>query len=687
MTQTTFTKPQIRHLPWKVAKRYYRGGVLEAHTRPADGKTAPVWNTAADQIDESQPAAAEPIYTNNYEPAPPNDEPEKRRIRRFKYVGKIARFIKHLFEKIKPRKLTAEEIRLAEKKKERERIRLLRLSEIRRCRQIIRQRLIDLEFYSQDERSRIKRGPEFNIGRANDNEIILRCTKFPAGAKNTITRLADDDICTALSESIGHPVTAKYERGLEHIGLRYFIAIAGSDGLPGMYSISDMLKDYPSTAAPLALPFGIRTNGIPMVVDLAGAPHLLGAGSTGNGKSNLIHAFVCTLINRNGPDVVQLDLLDFKDQALELGPYEGIPHLRLGHVIKDSVEMKDYFNGLQAEMKARYKQLERRKKRKISDYNRRIPKGEKRMPYLVVIVDEFASCVHELGQDEAERAVRKVAEQGRAVGIHLVIFTQYPKSDVISSVTTSNMPDRVSFYLPKREQSQVVLQSDAAHLMLSNEQKGRAVLLHGGKEYLVQTPLVTDRQIAHFIAAARTGTAVQDIGLAIDPEEIIRWSLTVNFNRLGFREMKQAFADREIPDSDLLSLVQSMDDQDFDIDGTLYRVRNIGGSAGRRVELVDGNEISAPERDDPAEVQNTEHKTQNLDEFRADLARVLDTHQASIKGDKFRGDGINMDIDADLFTLEPAENGNEWRLLNDVKIICERHGIQADQIIQIMEVK
>lgn len=685
MTTPTYRNDQLRRLPWKVAKRYYRGGVLQAHTRHESGHTSNINNRDQDAIDVSAPASGEGRAHVNYEPPPPNDEPERRRIRRFRYISKFVRFIRGLFERVKPRKLTAEEIRLAEKKKERERIRMLRLSEIARCRQIIRQRLIDLGFYSQDEKSRTKHGPEFSIGRANDNEIILRCTKFPAGPGNTITRLADDDICTALSESIGHPVTAKYERGLEHIGLRYFVAIAGSDGLPPVYTITEMLKDYPSTAAPLALPFGVRTNGIPLVVDLAGMPHLLGGGTTGKGKSNLVHAIICTLINRNTPEVVNLDLLDFKDQALEMSPYEGIPHLRLGHIIKESGEMKTYFGGLQDEMRRRYKELERRKKRKISDYNRRIPKGEKRMPYLVVIIDEFASCVHELGQDDAERAVRKVAEQGRAVGIHLIVFTQYPKADIISSVTTSNMPGRVSFYMPKSEQSRVILESDAAHTQLGNDQLGRAIMLHNGKEHLVQTPLVTDRQISHFIAAARSGTAVDDIGLPIDPEEILRWSLTVNFNRLGFREIKQSFADREISDADMLSLLRSMDDQEYDIDGTLYVVRNIGGSVGRRVELLDQEEKSAPKGGDAQEMQNTQHKTQNHTALRADLRRVLDTHEAKIQGEKFRGKGINMDIDSDLFTLEPAENGREWALLNDVKIICQAHNVKADEILKIME--
>jgi hypothetical protein len=684
MTTYTRTKQQVKRLPWKIAKRYYRHGVMFAHSTPEAGKTEVINNRDGDAFDTSMSASGEGQEHANYEPPPPNDEPERRRIRRFKYISKLVRFIRGLFERVKPRKLTAEEIRLAEKTKERERIRMLRLSEIARCRQIVRQRLIDLGFFSQDERSRVKHGPEFNIGRANDNEIILRCTKFPAGPGNTISRLADDDICTALSESIGHPVTAKYERGLEHIGLRYFIAIAGSDGLPPVYTITEMLKDYPSTAAPLALPFGVRTNGIPLVVDLAGMPHMLGGGTTGKGKSNMIHAIICTLINRNSPEVVLLDLLDFKDQALELAPYDGIPHLRLGRVIKESGQMREYFDGLQTEMRRRYKELERRKKRKISDYNRRIPKGEKRIPYLVVIIDEFASCVHELGQDDAERAVRKVAEQGRAVGIHLIVFTQYPKGDVISSVTTSNMPGRVSFYMPKSEQSRVILESDAAHTQLGNDQLGRAIMLNNGKEYLVQTPLVTDRQISHFIAASRSGTAVQDIGLPIDPEEIIRWSLTVNFNRLGEREILTAFADREISRDDFRSLLQSMENEEFDIDGTMYVIRNLGGSAGRRVELLDAPEKSAPKGDVAQEVPRTAHGAQNHAAFRADLRRVLDTHQAEIRAEKFRGNGINMDIDSDLFTLEPAENGREWALLNDVKIICQAHGVGADEILTIM---
>jgi hypothetical protein len=673
------SRQDIAKLSTRIQLRYYRGGRMTASSDSATGDTATIHTLNQSASDTSREAAGLSNTAGTYQVAPDNDDILNNRLRRFVWRSKLVRFLRAVWFHWFPGK-SAEDLRKLEKEKVLKAQQAHLMEQLKIARPRLINRLEQQGFCKISERQ----GRKFvdrvglNIGRVNPNEIIFKVTHFPDGVD--IPRMVDADTCTALSESVERPVSALYEKGKEKLGVRYYIALAGSDGLPSVYSISDMLKDFPTTAAALALPYGVRTNGLPFVVDLASAPHLLGAGSTGNGKTNMIHAFLCTLINRNGPAVLKLDLLDFKDQGLELSFYEGIPHLRTGKIINDPGEMKSYFASLTNEMTERYKLLKAKGKRKISEYNRRLSDG-KRMPFLVVVVDEFASVVHELGQDDAERAIKKVAEQGRAVGIHLIVFTQYPLANVISSAVTSNMAERISFYLPKQEQSNVILNSPSAHSLLNNNQKGRAIVLHGGNEYIVQTPLVTDRQILQFVAAAKAGNKVENIGVGLDPEEIIRWAILFNFNKLGFRQVYEQFKPRGITQADLNSLLGSMDGQEFDIDGTSYIVKNLGGSAGRRVELLNGPDNLPNTGDESGASQNIIHKTQPaaIAEFRDALRATMAAWDVEyLPGDAndpvsvFNGDHLGVALD--VLMLDPGQprHDREQGFIGDVRALCAR---------------
>jgi hypothetical protein len=665
------TRRDISSLSTRIQLRYFRGGRMGATSESADGVTQTIQEQNTSQADTSVSVDGLSNSHGAYQLPPENDDILSNRLRRFVYRTRFVRFLRALRLKMFPPK-SPEQLRHNEKQKQLKLQEAHLLEQLRIARPRLINRLEQQGFCHATERAghKVIDRVGLNIGRVNPQEIIFKVTHFPDGVD--IPRMVDNDTCTALSESVERPVSATYVKGSEKLGVRYFIALAGSDGLPSVYSISDMLKDFPTTAAALALPYGVRTNGLPFVVDLAAAPHLLGAGSTGNGKTNMIHAFICTLINRNPPSVLKLDLLDFKDQGLELSFYEGIPHLRTGKIINDPNEMSEYFGELTNEMTRRYKLLKARNKRKISDYNRRLP-ADKRMPYLVIIVDEFASVVHELGQDDAERSIKKIAEQGRAVGMHLIVFTQYPLSNIISSAITANMAERISFYLPKQEQSNVILSSPSAHTLLNNNQKGRAIVLHGGNEYIVQTPLVTDRQIQHFAAAAKAGQAVDNIGANLDPEDIIRWALAFNFNKLGFAAIFAQYKDR-ITHSDLLALLSSMDNQEFDIDGTLYIVRNLGGSAGRRVELLDGPDNLPNTGDEPGESQNTntKYKYLTVPEFRDSIRASLDAHEVEYVEGVFNGDGISVPLDLFLFDNSQKRKWREQSLVDDLQAICTK---------------
>jgi hypothetical protein len=207
--------------------------------------------------------------------------------------------------------------------------------------------------------------------------------------------------------------------------------------------------------------------------------------------------------------------------------------------------------------------------------------------------------------------------------------------------------------------------------------------MHGGNEYIVQTPLVTDRQILQFVAAAKAGNKVENIGMSLDPEEIIRWALQFNFNKLDKRAVFEQFKNRDISQADLVSLLASMDNQEFDIDGTSYIVRNIGGSAGRRVELLNGPDNLPNTGDEPGNSQSTNHNPQTADEKLAlVIADLRDGMRATMEAWEveylpeepacFNGDHINVPLD--VFMLDPGQqrNGREQGFIADVQALCNR---------------
>ena len=657
-------------LKLRLALNYLPGLRLFASSQPEQGAIGDEHRRSAEHLTASETATGESLSLGGIEPTPENREPMRRRIRRYVRTSRFSRWLRDMRQKyFSPP--TAEDLRLRDKEKQRRALEALLIEQMKTARRRMINRLTDLGVchVSSEERNRRIDRVRMDIGRVTPNEILFRVTHYPAGV--TIQQLVADDICTSLSEAVGRPVTGWYTKGKEDLGVFFSIALAGSDGLPDTYAITEMLRDFPSTAAPLTLPFGVRSNGSPLFFDLADIYHLLVAGTTGNGKTNFLHTVICTLINRNSPETVQLDLMDFKDQGIEFACYEGIKHLRTGRIINDPEKLDEYFALLTAEMNIRFGILKKHKKRKISEYNRHRTKN--RMPYLVVIIDELAQVVNQLGQERSDKVLNKIASQGRAAGILLIVATQYPRSDVISTVVTSNISGRVCFHLQTQDQSRVVIQSGHAYTDIPDNARGRAIVIRGGQEYLVQTALITERQINHIVASAKSGEHVQDLGIAVDPEELIRWAMEQNYNRLTFDSLFDYFRKREIPRDDLYSLVTSMDGQEYEISGTLYRVVNRGGSAGRRVELVDAPAEETNTGGADPETPEGENRGQTVEAFAfADgLRAVLAAYDCQLIDGTIQGPYINLLLDETIFDdeLQP-KRAAERRLADDLNALC-----------------
>ncbi|MCX7943522.1 MAG: DNA translocase FtsK 4TM domain-containing protein [Deltaproteobacteria bacterium] len=246
--------------------------------------------------------------------------------------------------------------------------------------------------------------------------------------------------------------------------------------------LREILEDRAFTDSNKVLPLAIGKNseGLPFVVDLTKMPHLLVAGATGAGKSVSINTMLMSILFKHYPDSVKLILVDPK--VVELSIYEGIPHLMLPVVTdpqKAAIALKWAVN----EMEKRYHKLAMLGVRDIINFNKKaekIIKGDEKMPegyeemtgeklkrleYIIVIVDEFADLMMVAPKD-VESCVTRLSQMARAVGIHLILATQRPSTDVISGIIKANFPARISFRVASQIDSRTILDSQGAESLL-----------------------------------------------------------------------------------------------------------------------------------------------------------------------------------------------------------------------------
>ena len=214
---------------------------------------------------------------------------------------------------------------------------------------------------------------------------------------------------------------------------------------------------------PLALPLGRDVSGEPFVADLASMPHLLIAGTTGSGKSIMLAAMTTSFVLNNPPDRLKLALLDPK--MVELSRFNGLPHL-LGPVETELDRIIEVLRWATREMDRRYKLLEQEAARNIETYNRALQRRQgEQLPYIVIIIDEIGDLMMQR-PDETERALTRLAQMARAVGMHLMVATQRPSVDVITGLIKANFPARVSFAVASSVDSRVVLDHSGAESLM-----------------------------------------------------------------------------------------------------------------------------------------------------------------------------------------------------------------------------
>lgn len=272
----------------------------------------------------------------------------------------------------------------------------------------------------------------------------------------------------------------------------------------------------------LEVPLGRDVSGNLITLDITKTPHLLIAGATGSGKSVAINGIITSLLMNCTPDDVKLMLVDPK--KVELGVYNGIPHL-ISPVVTESKKAAISLNKLVAEMERRYETFANVGVRNIEGYNRLIVNqqadigsAEKKMPYIVGIVDELADLMM-VSSNEVEGAIIRIAQMGRAAGIHMIIATQRPSVDVITGLIKANVPSRMAFAVSSGTDSRTILDQNGAEKLL-----GRGDMLFklvGKKPIRVQGAFISDEDVEKVVSFVKEqGTAEYDENLAVSDEEV-----------------------------------------------------------------------------------------------------------------------------------------------------------------------
>ncbi|MDH3536272.1 MAG: DNA translocase FtsK 4TM domain-containing protein [Gammaproteobacteria bacterium] len=329
-------------------------------------------------------------------------------------------------------------------------------------------------------------GIEIQVESVHPGPVITRFEILPApGVKvSQISNLAKD-----------------LARSLSVIGVRVVEIIPGKSvmglEIPNenreLVALSEIVqsKAFDQAASPLTLALGKDISGEAMVADLTKMPHLLVAGTTGSGKSVALNAMLLSILFKATPEDVRMILIDPK--MLELNIYEGIPHL-IAPVVTDMKEAANALRWCVAEMERRYRLMASLGVRNISGYNRKIreavaaghplkdplfdkkelllnpdaePEDLETLPYIVVVVDEFADMMMVVGK-KVEELIARLAQKARASGIHLLLATQRPSVDVITGLIKSNIPTRIAFQVSSKIDSRTILDQMGAETLLGH---------------------------------------------------------------------------------------------------------------------------------------------------------------------------------------------------------------------------
>ncbi|MFP5504996.1 MAG: DNA translocase FtsK [Gammaproteobacteria bacterium] len=375
-------------------------------------------------------------------------------------------------------------------------------------------------------------GVEVEVVAVSPGPVITRFELQP-GSGVKVSQISN------LAKDLARALSAISVRVVEVIPGKSVVGLEIPNEKREVVALSEIVKsqDYEEASSPLTLALGKDISGHPTVVDLARMPHLLVAGTTGSGKSVAVNAMILSLLYKTLPSDVRLIMIDPK--MLELSIYEGIPHL-LTPVVTDMKEAANALRWCVAEMERRYRLMAALGVRNIASYNRKVKEAEdkgepipdplykpeeqldpeapapdlKRLPFIVVIVDELADMMMVVGK-KVEELIARLAQKARASGIHLILATQRPSVDVITGLIKANIPTRIAFQVSSKIDSRTILDQMGAESLLG----------HGDMLYLAPGTGVPTRVHGAFVSDQEVHRVVNHLRGNSEPdylEEILQ---------------------------------------------------------------------------------------------------------------------------------------------------------------------
>lgn len=352
-------------------------------------------------------------------------------------------------------------------------------------------------------------------------------------------------------------------------------------------SIREVLadKNFTHHKAKLAIALGKDINGEFVVSDLAKMPHLLIAGQTGSGKSVGMNGLILSLLYKNTPAELQMIMVDPKQ--VELGMYDGIPHL-LTPVITSPDKALNSLRWSVAEMERRFNLMREKRVKNLEEYNEKVDEKEK-MPAIVFIIDELADLMMSGNKKEVEHNIARIAQKGRAAGMHIIIATQRPSVNVITGIIKANIPTRIAFTVASQIDSRTILDQMGAESLL-----GRGDML-----YFPTGAMGPTRVQGMLVETDEIDRVVRDIRLTILPED---WSPNIpetdtivqepSGNRAGSIIDGQQFDESEEVINAAIELVQSAGKCSTSM---LQRHLKLGyGRAARVVDILEEMGVVGP---------------------------------------------------------------------------------------------
>ena len=371
-------------------------------------------------------------------------------------------------------------------------------------------------------------GVEGSVAQIHPGPVVTTFEFKPeAGVKYSKVTGLSEDLCLAMeAESVL----------IERIPGKSTVGIQIPNSIREHISLRELLESevYRRSTSKLPLVLGKSIHGEPLVSDLATMPHLLIAGSTGTGKSVSVNAMLTSILYRATPDDVRLILIDPK--RLELGMYADIPHL-LTPVVVDPKRAANALRWAVREMEERYKLLASEGVRNIEQFNRNVnhtndsnakeldEKGtvdgshQKRLPYVVLAIDELADLMMVASKD-VEESVARLAQMARAVGIHLILATQRPSVDVITGLIKANLPSRIAFRASSKVDSRTILDTNGAEQLLG---KGDMLFLppSSSRSIRVHGPYISENETARLASFLRNqGKPGYDTSITADEKPV-----------------------------------------------------------------------------------------------------------------------------------------------------------------------